>query len=154
MHDEGFVGRVALAFSSRPYPEEGCFFKAISDRDYGYSALAVDGRKEWIDVSVEDLVKYYDFIFFLDEFAQVYYFPAYIKNIIENNYLMEASCMEAFLMVISGVRCELLSCEEVSVIYDFLIFCKSCVCDGSGVDEVLLSSAILRVETCIGRVVG
>lgn len=132
-------------FSDLTYPNDKGFYHAIADRDY----LEIQDeyeKKEWEDVTKEDLVRFYDFIFFLDHDGVIYYLPAYMCLILEYNELADCQCLDSLLMTIIELENGRLKQEQYNVIYRFLLFCRDVLNPEYDIDMELCNNAITRIE--------
>lgn len=132
------------AFSGQPYPEGNDFFKAIAHRDY-LEYGPTGRRKEWQGLSVSELLKYYDFLFFLEGSGAVYYVPAYMCHVLDSLEAAEGWPSETLFMTLRRTRKECFSEIQRGVVLLFLDFCTSLIKQGVSMDESLLEEALVAV---------
>ena len=132
---------IASSFSSIPYPHGDDYFKAIADRDY--LEFKPGGRKKyWDSISEDELLKYYDFIFFLPQEGVIYYLPSYIKLIIENPQIADQWCGESLFMAISDLDSNLLGIAQKESLVEFLQYCLNSIHPKNELDDELVKKAI------------
>ncbi len=140
------LDKVVSSFSSVPYPYDYDYFKAIADRDY-LDFKPGDQKKHWDDISEEELLKYYDFIFFLDPEGVIYYLPSYIKVIMENTNIADHRFGECLFMEIADLLDpKLLNENQKQSIKDFLKYCLDSIHPENELDDVLIEKAISNLS--------
>ena len=140
------IAEIKEAFEDLSYPNYD-YFNAIVDRDYlDISEVKVsDERKLWRDVSKDEVIKYYDFIFYLKNEGVIYYLPAYMINIVEHEDIASGYPSESAFMAIADIVIDSLSDKQLNAIRDFLIYCRDNVQKRIELDEALLDTAMEHV---------
>ena len=105
-----------------------------------------DQKKHWDDISEEELLKYYDFIFFLDPEGVMYYLPSYIKVIMENTNIADHQFGGCLFMAIAGLDPKLLNENQKQSIKDFLKYCLDSIHPENELDDVLVEKAISNLS--------
>lgn len=140
------LDRIVSSFSSVPYPYGHDYFRAIADRDY-LEYMPTEQKKCWGNVSEEELLKYYDFIFFLPQEGVIYYLPSYIKLIMENTNIADHWCGDSLLMAIADLDSKLLNKNQKQLIKDFLHYCLHFIHPENELDEELIEKAIFNLSS-------
>lgn len=143
MQKEIILDEIHSSFNEIEYPFNEDFYKAIADRDYlEYNSSGKE--KKWQEVTKEEIKKYYDFIFFLKEHAIIYYIPAYMKLIIQNNDVAENQCTECLFMALEKLNINKIDTLQAKTISIFLEYCKNTIHPEIELDEYLLDKAISK----------
>lgn len=141
MKKETLQKKIAKAFSDVVYPHNHDFYRAIADREY-QDYESENQIKKWHDVTKDDLIKYYDFIFFLDEHGVIYYLPAYMHLIIKHDEVAMHESPQSLFMELVNVDLDRFNEEQLQAINDFLIYCCEVIQPQHDLDEVLLKNAL------------
>ena len=141
MDKYGLLDEIDASFSEVSYPYGKDFYRAIADRDYQDYVLS-NKEKRWTDITKDELMKYYDFIFFLDANGVVYYLPLYMKLAIENVNIAEHQCTTCLFMAIIKLNPNILTIQQRHSIIHFLTYCRDVLDPELDLDEDLISEAI------------
>ena len=131
------ITEISHAFATVEYPKKG-FFQAIAERDYLEWDSQNDKKKIWHDISVDELVKYYDFLFFLDSDGIQYYLPTYMILILENPELYDHHCFDCLLMTVTKLNHSVLLKEQWCVVKSFVAYCRDVISQEIELDEDLV----------------
>lgn len=136
-----FSKEINAAFANVPYPTSRDFYQAIADRDYKINELTSKIKKA-VDVSKEDIKKYYDFIFFLDTDGVIYYMPSYMRLIIQDDEIAQHTCVDSILMAIAKIDLDKMDEIQITVVKKFLVYCRDIIDPRLDLDTVLINEAI------------
>ena len=133
-------------FPNSPYPSKD-FYQAIADRDYlDVSNLNPnDDIKKWDDIDLKILLKYYDFLLFLDITGQKYYLPAYITILLKHKDIQDTWIFDTSMQVLVEIDCNIFSFEQKSIILDSLQ-CIDRICNNC--DREMLQVSIDKYTKC------
>jgi hypothetical protein len=139
------INQVKGVFKNITYPKDNDFYKAIADRDYlDVSEINSNGKeKKWEDISKEELLKYYDFIFFLNEDKEkIYYLPAYLTHILSDIEVADSAATESLLMELASINKEKFTSMQLSAVIEFLNFLSADKRNGIEYDDHLVNKAL------------
>ncbi len=115
-------------FLNIPYPiHDWCH--AVADMEYK-SLEEVKKKfkcpKKWSDISVDEMLHFKDFIFFIpDDKEKIYYFPAYIKFLLENPKEIEGTGLDyTFFMTLKDINLSYLTKEQSEALLDLISYLK------------------------------
>lgn len=116
-------------FLDIPYPKyDWCH--AVADMEYE-SLEEIKKRfkcpKTWNSISLDDMLHFKDFIFFIpDDKEKIYYFPTYIKYLVENPKEIEGTGLDyTFCMALKDINLSSLTEEQKEALINFIVYLKS-----------------------------
>jgi hypothetical protein len=142
---EKLLENIANAFSGVVYPDGHDFYRAIADREYQEYEYT-NKKKKWNDIKKDELIRYYDFVFFLDELGVVYYLPAYMSLIMKYDKVANSEAPQSLFMELADMDVTILNENQRQTVKDFLIFCRDVLHPNIELDEELLEKAIKKLK--------
>ncbi len=131
MNKDELLNCLESAFANIAYPKNRDFYKAIAEKEYE-DYIDPGENKRWEDLSKDELQKHYDFIYYLDSDAKVYYLPSYIKLILENSKCKEDEhfidlCTSCLFTLLSEIDIKTLNARQLQIINHFLNYCREII---------------------------
>lgn len=145
MTKDELKAEISEAFARQPYPQGDDFFKAVAHRDY-LEYTPTSRRKEWQDLSESEILKFYDFLFFLGDAGVVYYIPAYMFHVLDSLEVAEEYPSETLFMALGSVSKECFDDKQRDVVLLFLRFCRAMLEQGVEMNEDLLERALAAIS--------
>jgi hypothetical protein len=138
------VRDLADKFKNNPYPYID-FYKAISDRDYIdiHELNPENNTKEWNSINLKTLLKYYDFLLFLDFDGQKYYLPTYITSVLNNKNIHDTWIFDTLMQVLIEIDVHIFNEEQKKVLLNALE-CIRQICNDC--DREMLQQAISNIR--------
>lgn len=144
MEIDSLIAAIHSAFDGIPYPSGHDFYKAIADRDY--KEMISGQEKKWEDISEQEILKFYDFVFFLKPSGVIYYLPAYMEWVLRSKDVAEEAPAEALFMAIMDLDPRLLTLNQQKVVKEFLIHCRDILSQKVEMDMSLVEDALRRAS--------
>lgn len=140
---------IEVLFKKTPYPKKD-FFQAVADMDYlEISDInPLNKKKKWEEIDLDVLLRYYGFLFFLDQDGQKYYIPAYLTALLKYKEIHDTWIFDTLMDVLRTIDCNVFNFKELELINKSLN-CIDTIC--SQCDKEMLKNVKEKIELCLKR---
>ncbi len=146
MNKQDLLNEIDFVWGELPYPDNDDYFKAIADREY-QNTYKKSEKKYWWQISKNELLRNYDFLFYLKDEGVRYYLATYMGHILRYDEVADNYPSETIFMVLGEINLGILNPKQIKIIFDFLSFCFEEIHPRVELDVDLLYAAITHINT-------